>query len=81
MGNESWYRVLLFLLPSALAVDLIQNGLGKDIFVKKAYFCIHTVHQCTGSGLDPDSLMSLDPVRNPAPDPGGQKMTHRNRKK
>ncbi len=35
MGNEGWRSVLLLLLPSALAVDLIQNGLGKDTYLLK----------------------------------------------
>jgi hypothetical protein len=37
--------------------------------------------QCFGSGLEPDSISSVDLDPDSKPDPGGSKMTHKNRKK
>jgi hypothetical protein len=34
---------------------------------------LESVKQCFGSGLDPDSIRSVDPSPDPDPDPGGQK--------
>jgi hypothetical protein len=46
----------------------VNNGLG-DVYEKIKV----GAYQCSGSGLDPDSIRSVDPVPNPGPDPGGQK--------